>query len=218
LISVNPSCATLTAPCDAAPADGVVDHAGRQDHETDVALGEVQVDQDLGDDRHRRDRHRGRKEGREQDAALRIGEVLRGHQVAEPEPEHERQHHAHRRRDQRRAPEVAQKAHIGLEPGDQHEQRHADVAEDVEEVKLRGIARKQGEKRRRPVVAEHRGPERDPRAQLANHRGQAHALDHLGADARNRDQQRQLDQHQEDGVPLERSQRRKLLHVSRATS
>ena len=66
-----------TAPCDAGagdhrqdqPADGVVDHAGRQDDQADVALGQIEVHQDLGDHRHRRDRHRGRQKQAEQHPA-----------------------------------------------------------------------------------------------------------------------------------------------------
>ena len=49
------------------PADRVVDDARREDDEADVPLGEIEVDQDLGDHRHRRDRHRGGEEEAEQD-------------------------------------------------------------------------------------------------------------------------------------------------------
>ena len=118
------------------PAHGVVDDAGRQDDQADVALGQVQVDQDLGDDGHRRDRHRGRQEHAEQHPAVRIHQVLGGHEVAEPEAEPERQDHPHHRRDQRRAPQVAQQAQVGLETGQQQQHAHADGAERVEQVKL----------------------------------------------------------------------------------
>ena len=55
-----------------------------------------------------------------------------------------------------------------------------------------------------------------PARQLADDRRQPEALGQLGAHARHRDQQRQLHQQQEDGVSVERAQRRELLHVSRA--
>ena len=134
--------------------DGVVDDAGRQDDQADVALGQIQVDQDLGDHRHRRDRHRGREEQAEQHPAARIGQVLGGHEVAEPEAEAERQHHAHHRGDQRRATEVAQQPQVGLEPGQQQQQAHADGAERVEQVELRRVGREDRLERVREVVPE----------------------------------------------------------------
>ena len=110
----------------------------------------------------------------------------------------------------RGAPEIAQQAQVGLEPGQQQEQAHADDPEGVEQVQLLGARGEDGGERRRRVVAEQAGAERDAARHLADHGRQPDPLGDLRADPRHADQERQLDEQQEDGV----TRQARLVHAT----
>ena len=124
------------------PADRVVHHARRQDDHADVSLGQIQVHQDLGDDRHGRDGHGGGQEKAEQDPAVGLGQVGVRSQQAQAEAGGEREHHPHQRGDQRRPPQMPQQAQVGLQTGQRQQQHHAGGAERLQQVELRWIGGK----------------------------------------------------------------------------
>ena len=129
-----------------------------------------------------------------------LRQIAHRHRGAEDEAGRKRQHHARRRRDERGAPEVLEEAQIGLEPRQEQQQHHAERADDLEQVELRRLVRKDRRERRRCVVTEHRRPEDDAGGQLADDRGQADALGRLGPEPRHDQEDRHLHQQQKDGV------------------
>ena len=62
----------------------------------------------------------------------RVGQVLGRGDVAETEPQPEREHHPHHRGDEGRPPQVPQKAQIGLQARQQQQEGHPDAAEGVQ--------------------------------------------------------------------------------------
>ena len=93
---------------------------GRQDDDAHVPLGQIEVEQDLGDDRHGADGHRRREEEGEDGRVGGVGDVPRRHLPAEDEAGRERNHHPEDRRGERRPAEVLEEPHVGLDAGEQH--------------------------------------------------------------------------------------------------
>jgi len=135
--------------------------------------------------------------------------VVRRQEVAEPEPEPERQHHPDHRRDQRRPPEIAQEAHVGLEAGQEQEHRHPDAPERVEQVELLRARREDGGEGVGEVVSEQARAESDARRELPDDGRQPHPLGQLGAEAGRGHQERELDEEQEDRVARQGGYRRR---------
>ncbi len=184
-------------------ADGVVHHPRREDDEPDVPLREIEVDENLGDHRHRRDRHGGGEKQAEEDAVARIGEVPRRHHVAEAEAEPERQHHPHHRGDEGGATEISQEPHVGLQPRDEQQEHHSHAAEGVEQVEMLDVGGEQRGEGAGGVVPKEAGSEGDAGPQLPHHGRQPRPFGQLRAKAGRAHQKRKLNEQQVDGVARE---------------
>ena len=91
----------------------------------------------------------GRQKQAEQDPVARIGQVAGRHEVAEAEPQRERQHHPHHRSDERGAPRFRRRRRSVSRPVISSRRHHADDAEGVEQMQLLGVGGKDRRERDR---------------------------------------------------------------------
>ncbi|MET4767245.1 hypothetical protein ABH970_007617 [Bradyrhizobium ottawaense] len=181
------------------PADGVVDHGGRDDDLTDIAAHEIHLAHHHGDDLHGRNRQRRAHEQRSDQALLRIGQQRIGQELSEREAAGEGHEDAGDRDRDRGPADLPNQLEVGLHAGEQQQEQDSELGNAVEHRLLLGCLREDRVLRFRPDPAEQRRSQDDAGEQLADHRGLADALHDLAETATDRDQQHDLRHQQEFG-------------------
>ena len=141
----------------------------------------------------------------EQHALVGLRQVVVGHVQPEAEAGRERHDHAHRRRDQRGAAEVACSSRRSVSsPVSSKQQHHAERADHLEQVELRGDRREQRGERPGAKWPSTWARARCPAASSPTTAGRPTRLASSAPSPRDEQDQRQLDQQQEDRVSRER--------------
>ena len=174
------------------PACDVVDHSGGEDRLTELPTHEVEVHQDLGQHRDRRDGKGGGHEEGENRSIRWVDEKTVRQCKSQSQTRDEGNHETAHRDSESYTEATPNQGQIRLEPGDDEEQHHSDQGHDLEHVTL-GLGLGQD-----PLADPRHQSREDRRAQdhpgqdLADHRRLTHPLCQTAEEAGSGEQHRDL--------------------------
>src|SRR5215475_8292510 len=169
--------------CDDHPADGIFADRRGDDDLSEIAPGEAHFAHDRRHDLDRGNRQSGAEEERREQALIRMRQQRLRHELAKREAANERYSYACNRDAQRRFADRSHELKVGLHPGQQQQQKNAELRDAVEHGFLLRRARKDGVLQGGPNHSQHGGAKDNAAEQHSHDRRLADAVHDLTQEA-----------------------------------